>query len=77
MRRRIAEEFHDIGIGIAAWYCEAAAEKGEEVNPALIVFQKTKKNSGQENQKNLLLLGGGGGGERSIIITVRRGLLAL
>jgi hypothetical protein len=45
MRRRIAEEFHDIGIGIAAWYCEAAAEKGEEVNPALIVFQRTKQRS--------------------------------
>jgi hypothetical protein len=45
MRRRIAEEFHDIGIGIAAWYCEAAAEKGEEVSPALIVFQRTKQRS--------------------------------
>ncbi len=45
LRRRIAEESHDIGIGIAAWYCEAAAEIGEEVNPALIVFQRTKQRS--------------------------------
>jgi hypothetical protein len=45
LRRRIAEESHDIGTGIAAWYCEAAAEKGEEVNPALIVFQRTKQRS--------------------------------
>jgi ribosome-binding protein aMBF1 (putative translation factor) len=36
---------HDIGTGIAAWYCEAAAEKGEEVNSALIVFQRTKQRS--------------------------------
>jgi hypothetical protein len=43
LRRRIAEESHDIGTGIAAWYCELAAEKGEEVNPALIVFQRTKQ----------------------------------
>jgi hypothetical protein len=45
LRRRIAEESHDIGTGIAAWYCEAAAEKGEEVNPALIVFLRTKQRS--------------------------------
>ncbi len=45
LRRRIAEESHDIGTGIAAWYCEAAAEKGEEVNLALVVFQRTKQRS--------------------------------
>ncbi len=46
LRRRIAEESHDIRTWIAARYCcEVAAEKGEEVNPALIVFQRTKQRS--------------------------------